>query len=200
MARPRDEETRRRILDVAQRRFAAGGFAGASLRQIGGELGMANSSLLHYFPSKRRLYAGVLRRVASTVDASSKAWAVSGDPEVRLRALHDGLFDCHRSHPEHAQIVMRELVDNAGRAEGAGRWYLEEPIRGMADRLASGQAQGHYREGDALLQLFALIGSISYFFAGLPTLVAIVRQPAERLVERFRVTSWAQTRAALLEI
>jgi AcrR family transcriptional regulator len=75
-----DRSTRERVLDVAERRFAEQGFHGTSLADICGEVGIAKSSLLHHFASKRRIYAEVLERIAAELrDLHDQAMAAEGD-------------------------------------------------------------------------------------------------------------------------
>ncbi|MCA9774198.1 MAG: TetR/AcrR family transcriptional regulator, partial [Myxococcales bacterium] len=62
--------TRRRIIDAAEQQFAESGFYGASLREITRSLGMPNATLLYHFPTKERLYAAVLDRIAQTLGGS----------------------------------------------------------------------------------------------------------------------------------
>ena len=55
--------TRDLILDAAEARFAERGFAGVSVREIAGDVGLKNqASLYHHFKSKRALYEAVLAR------------------------------------------------------------------------------------------------------------------------------------------
>lgn len=76
MARRRDE-----ILRVAAIRFAAQGFHGVSIDEIGGDLGITGPALYHHFPSKDAILAellvGISQRLLSEgsrrVDASVSA-------------------------------------------------------------------------------------------------------------------------------
>ena len=73
--------TAERVLDAAERLFAERGFAGASLADICGEVGIAKSSLLHHFPSKKRIYAGVLARIVGDLEAMlAEAKQMDGEP------------------------------------------------------------------------------------------------------------------------
>ncbi|MHC4109245.1 MAG: TetR/AcrR family transcriptional regulator, partial [Planctomycetota bacterium] len=54
--------TPERILDAAELHFAARGFAGASMREIAGGVGLNPASLYNHFSSKQALYEAVLDR------------------------------------------------------------------------------------------------------------------------------------------
>ncbi len=50
------EDTLARILPVARRHFAEKGFAQATFKEIGAEIGVTHAALYSYFPSKQALY------------------------------------------------------------------------------------------------------------------------------------------------
>lgn len=58
----KSEERRRTIMDAAHAVFAARGYRGGSLQDVADRAGMSQTSLLHYFPSKRDLLMAVLKR------------------------------------------------------------------------------------------------------------------------------------------
>ncbi|SEB70314.1 DNA-binding transcriptional regulator, AcrR family [Paramicrobacterium humi] len=55
-------ERRRSIVDAAFEVFAARGYQGGSLQDVADRVGMSQTSLLHYFPSKADLLVAVLNR------------------------------------------------------------------------------------------------------------------------------------------
>ena len=79
--RPESQETRERLLAVAQRLFAQHGYAGTSIRDLGSALGVASSSVLHHVGSKRKLYALVLSRISDSLSARP---AISRLAKVRI--------------------------------------------------------------------------------------------------------------------
>ena len=179
--------TRERLLDVAERLFAERGFHGTSLRDIGAELAMANSSLLHHFPTKARLYAAVLERIADSLGAlHDDVAAAPGEGMAPIMALVDGLFDWTLARPHYARIVMRELIDNAARAERVERWYFAEIIAELSTVIAEGQERGSLRACDPMLFLFHVIGSVSYFLGGLPTIAGIAGVKPKKLIASYR--------------
>lgn len=63
MARPRNadgQRTRSAILDAALDLFAQKGFFGTSLRDVAGAVGVRESALYNYFPSKDALFAALI--------------------------------------------------------------------------------------------------------------------------------------------
>jgi AcrR family transcriptional regulator len=93
VGRPRDgdpDETRREILRAAERAFAAGGFSGATTRQIAGEARVNVATLHYHFGGKKGLYRSVLAEVAH---GDLPALAEEGSPTERLRRLIGALFD-----------------------------------------------------------------------------------------------------------
>ncbi len=58
----KSEERRRTILDAAHAVFAARGYRGGSLQEVADRVGLSQTSLLHYFPSKSDLLMAVLKR------------------------------------------------------------------------------------------------------------------------------------------
>lgn len=71
------EHTRRLILDIAARRFAADGFAGVALEEVVAEAGLTRGALYHHFGSKTGLFRAVVddaqRGVAEVVERAASA-------------------------------------------------------------------------------------------------------------------------------
>ncbi len=176
----RGRETRERLLQEAEKGFAAKGFYGTSLRDIGRQLDMPNASLLHHFPSKGAIYAAVLERIAESLEAACAQAREAGlAPDGRVMALADAIIEWTERLPHYAQIVMRELLDNVGRAESVDHWAFGDVLHRMAE-LVDEASVGRFSRPDAMLFLFHMIGSISYFQAGLPTVAGVTgRSEAE---------------------
>jgi len=65
----KSEERRRSIVDAAFEVFAAHGYRGGSLQDVADRVGLSQTSLLHYFPSKRDLLVAVLDRRDAEADS-----------------------------------------------------------------------------------------------------------------------------------
>ena len=59
--------TAARILDAAEELFAERGYAGTTLRDVAGRVGVRNPSIYNHFAGKEALYQAVLERVVGPV-------------------------------------------------------------------------------------------------------------------------------------
>ena len=81
-------DTREKLLDMAEKRFAERGFYGVSIAAIAEELGLTKQALLHHFGSKEKLYGAVLARISEDYRAQQvKMAGQSDDPTNRLKAF-----------------------------------------------------------------------------------------------------------------
>jgi TetR/AcrR family transcriptional regulator len=111
----RAQDTRSRILEVAEREFATEGFAGAHLQKIAEQVGVRKTALYYYFESKAALYTAVLETMLETFDrALVQALDVSDAPEKRLERLVSGFNRLLAEHPSYARILIRVFVDSPG--------------------------------------------------------------------------------------
>jgi TetR/AcrR family transcriptional regulator len=109
----RAQDTRARILEVAEREFAAEGFAGAHLQKIAEQVGVRKTALYYYFDSKAALYVAVLEEMLETFDqVLEEALAGTDPPEERLRRLVERFNRLLAEHPWYARILIRIFVDN----------------------------------------------------------------------------------------
>src|SRR5262245_24272789 len=101
--------TRERLLDAAEREFAALGFAGARLREIADAAGVKPALIHHYFADKLGLYRAVLdRAIAQT---SRESWNLLGtqhDLEGLVGGFVDMLVGFHAAHENLLAILRHE--------------------------------------------------------------------------------------------
>jgi TetR/AcrR family transcriptional regulator len=207
MARPRLRDldpdqpaTGERLLNEAERLFAVNGFAGVSLRDIGKAASLSNAALLHYYPSKEKLYRAVLDRVASDMEqAVAPVLRSAAAPVTRFEALFDAFADWLERTPDRARLVMRELTENVERVATAKHFAMTNLIDGMSQVILDGQRAGVFRRCDAFLFVFHMIGSLSYFANGLPTMAGLANRKPEALWQAHRRQTLAHLRRALLQ-
>jgi AcrR family transcriptional regulator len=110
--RQRDaERTRREILDVATREFAANGFAGARVDEIADRTRTTKRMLYYYFGSKEQLFVAVLERAYAEIRAAEQTIDVDHlEPATAIRRLAELTFDHHESHPDFIRLVSIENI------------------------------------------------------------------------------------------
>ena len=87
-------DSRSKLLDVAESRFARSGFGGVGMRDVAVAAGLSKSTLFHHFATKAALYGEVVGRVVSRVaERIEPALASGGSPAERLERVSDALVD-----------------------------------------------------------------------------------------------------------
>jgi AcrR family transcriptional regulator len=104
--------TRETILAVAGHRFAENGYAGTSLAEIAGAVGIRTPSLFHHFPSKLELYRAVLLDafddwLALVVETTTDPGAGWPQVEHTLRAA----FRFFEERPDFVRLARWEALD-----------------------------------------------------------------------------------------
>jgi AcrR family transcriptional regulator len=107
LAEPAESPARERILDAAERGFARDGFAGAAMKAIAAEAGVAQGLLHYHFAGKDGLYAAVVARRSARINAA------------RMAALAGVRFD----RPDAAEQVFAALLGPPLGPEGGGADY-----------------------------------------------------------------------------
>lgn len=168
-----------RILEGAERRFAERGFYGTSIRDVAGAVEMATASLLHHYPTKERLYAAVLGRVARDLDEAMGA-PIRGDDDdaTKVERLCERFLDWTERNPHYSNLLLRELLDNPARLDGASTFPLAPLVEQVSDFIAGGRARGVFRAVDPVVFIVHLAGSASYFCAARPTFARILEPGA----------------------
>jgi len=204
MARPAKRadgvETKERLLAVAEHLFAEKGFHGASLRDIGGEVGIANASLLYHFPSKGKLYVAVLDRITDSLGGVTEQVekAELGDV-ARFELLYNRFYDWGEAHPDYLRIIMREMMDNKDRVDRIEKWHLTSIMDRMTAVISQGQTKGVFRSCDPELFLYQVLGSITYFQLGLPTLGGVMSWDREKAGKTYRAEALDHLSRALIK-
>lgn len=117
------EQTRARIADAARRSFAADGYDRTTIRRIAADAGVDPALVLHYFGSKRDLFATVIRL---PIDGTRETLASLGSPSddvltslsVKLGGMNDQTLAGLRSmltHPD-ATAHARDTLTQEARA------------------------------------------------------------------------------------
>ncbi|MEU9884037.1 TetR/AcrR family transcriptional regulator [Sphaerisporangium sp. NPDC051011] len=115
---------RREILDAAAALFAARGFHGTSIEEIGGAVGISGPALYRHFSGKESLLSEMLLDISQRLrDAGVERVTRAGSATEALDALISGQIDFALDHPALITVHDREL-DN-----------VPEPARRQIRRL-----------------------------------------------------------------
>jgi AcrR family transcriptional regulator len=138
MARPRNadgQRTRQAILDAALDLFAQNGFFGTSLRDVATAVGVRESALYNYFPSKDALFEALL-----LADQHSKVERLASLAEERITDVRSFLeqlvLEALQSFAEpRQQQLFRILMSDGIRLARDGRINLFERLGDRRERM-----------------------------------------------------------------
>ena len=105
-------ETRARILDVARRKFATGGYEATSNRSLAEAAGLTTGAIYHYFDSKLDIYCAVQLEVQERVYARFQE--AIGGPDTfasQLEAVLEAAHDLNCEDRTLAQFLGASRVD-----------------------------------------------------------------------------------------
>jgi TetR/AcrR family transcriptional regulator len=129
--------TRVAVLDAAERLFAARGYRGTSLEEIGREAGLSRGTPGYFFGSKQRLYGEVLNRILSRAEATlADARARTYDPNTPVPELLEEIVIAHldvlTADPTLVRLIQWETLEGHGQilsaigAQASGTGELDE--------------------------------------------------------------------------
>ncbi|WP_205696377.1 TetR/AcrR family transcriptional regulator [Conexibacter sp. SYSU D00693] len=139
------ERSRQALLDAAEELFAARGFAGASVAEIGAAAGLSREAPRYFFGRKEALYAAVLTRLFEAREAALapavaplRAWAAGDDErplEAPLAEAAEGYLRFLAGRPAFVSLVQREALEGGARLAAAPHesTTLEDVLRAVRD-------------------------------------------------------------------
>ncbi len=145
---PRNAEaTRARILDAAEREFAARGFAGARLREIAGAARVQPALIHHYFADKSGLYEAVLDRGLELMHSvSSTVLEGSDGVDTMIRGFVEVLVDFYASNEQLLAIVRNETLAGSTLLLDRARERLGPLTQMCLDMVETRQQAGEIRD------------------------------------------------------
>jgi AcrR family transcriptional regulator len=198
MSRPRNadgQRTRQAILDAALTLFADKGFFGTSLRDVAAAVGVRESALYNYFPSKDALFDALLvnEQEEKAEHLSALATAPFTDGRLALEQLTTAILE--RYQQPRQQQLFRVMLSDGIRLARSGRLNLIERMSSggggpLADMLRRLIRQGVVRNTDLEMLVVAFISPLIVWrqahaiSADLP-MVRNAEEFARRHVEQF---------------
>ena len=116
--------TRVAVLDAAERLFAARGYRGTSLEEIGREAGLSRGTPGYFFGSKQRLYGEVLDRILTRAQATlAAAKTYTQDANMPVPRLLEEIVTAHlgvlTADPTLVRLIQWETLEGQGQILGA---------------------------------------------------------------------------------
>ncbi|MBO4271383.1 TetR/AcrR family transcriptional regulator [Microbispora triticiradicis] len=131
---------RAEILDAAAALFAARGFHGVSIEDIGAAVGVSGPALYRHFSGKEALLTEMLLGISERLREQGARLATTADPdtaEAALDALLAGHIEFALRHPALIRVQERELDNVPEQARRAirrlQRLYAEEWVAVLAE-------------------------------------------------------------------
>jgi len=167
-------DTKHRLLNMSEALFAERGFYGVSIAAIAKEMGFSKQALLHHYPTKEKLYGAVLQRISDDfLEQQLEAEQASCDPLERLKTFYLGLAKPSPENVQRTRLLMRELLDNNGRANSAENWYLKGFLTRIIHMVKAVEGLSELSDEQALITAYQWLGAVNYFLISPPTLSGI---------------------------
>lgn len=168
MARPQGSgDTRERMLEVAETRFAQKGYDGAHLESIASEVGVRKTALYYYFDSKEELYIAVLERMLLEFErAIADALERRESPQEQALHLADAINDLLGSRPNYSQILIRIFVDRVPIDHTRLAPIVARLIQGVLAFHQRGIEQGAFRRLSSRHFFNSVLGMAAFYYGG----------------------------------
>lgn len=138
-ASTRGQETRERLLEVAEKEFARYGYAGAHLQSIAEQIGVQKTALYYYFDSKGALWTAVVQGMLEAFErVLVESLTPQGTHRERLARLAGDFNDLLAARPNYARILIRIFTEGAG---------VDETVVAPTVQRVIGRVLAFHREG-----------------------------------------------------
>jgi AcrR family transcriptional regulator len=149
IARPTADETRERILVVAEELFRRVGYWKTTVGDIAEVLGMSSANIYRFFASKKAINEALCAKLVAGLLAAARAVATGpGTASERVFALLMTLHRHHRdqltNHERVHEMVVVAMDENWASIEA----FIETCKALVGDLVAEGQSSGEFGPGD----------------------------------------------------
>lgn len=157
-ARPDD------ILDAALKLFSVRGFLPTRMEDVARQAGISKGAIYLYFPSKKALLEGLIRRaVVPVADSAIQMIAAHrGDPLPVIRNFLTMVANAVKGPEGFAvpKLVIREAVAVPEIARMYREEVIDKALPALAGLISQGVKSGHIREVDPELTVRTVIGPL----------------------------------------
>ena len=198
--------TKEKILETALTLFAREGFAGTSMADIAGELGITNGALYRHYAGKRDIFESILRRMEERdaenaerhdvpVEPIEQGASAYGDTEIDSVIAYSEAMFRYWTEDAFASAFRRMLTLEQYRDCEMARLYSQYitggPLKYMADLFREMTARGCWREDDPMQLALEFYGPMTLLMAvadgpDAADAVELLRAHLRRFVEKNR--------------
>lgn len=172
--------TKEKILETALTLFAREGFAGTSMADIAGELGITKGALYRHYAGKRDIFESILRRMEAIdaenagnydvpVEPIEQGALAYGDTEIESIIAYSEAMFRYWTEDAFASAFRRMLTLEQYRDCEMARLYSQYitggPLKYMADLFREMTARGCWREDDPMQLALEFYGPMTLLMA-----------------------------------
>jgi TetR/AcrR family transcriptional regulator len=139
LAEARGQDTRRGIIDAAERLFAERGYSAASMREIARAARTSQALLHHHFGTKARLYEAVKQRFTERFDMAARMPSTSEPSPAFIVQIVRGYFQFLSQNPNLSRLASWARLEGDESPWGAsdtiwqrsGEWVRQAKSSGL---------------------------------------------------------------------
>lgn len=175
-ARAPEPDVRAGVLKAATRLFAAHGFDGTTLQDVAAAVGVSKPAVLHHFPSKEHIRAGVLAAILEHWQGTLPRLLLAATAsEERFEAVFGELFRFFSADSDRARVVLREALDRPAEAKKLLAGPVRPWIESIAAYIRAGQASGrHHADVDPEAYVVHMLQLVLAATASAPVTTALL--------------------------
>ena len=162
--RRRADERPDEILDAALALFAGNGYGATRIDDVAARAGISKGAVYHYFPSKRALLEGLIRRaVVPVAESVLQQMQARQDEPLQVLAALLATFAERMSGPTAfavPRIVLREAMTDPEIAQFYRAEVLDRVLPALTRLLEEGMRQGRLRRLDPDLTVRTVVGPL----------------------------------------
>jgi AcrR family transcriptional regulator len=172
-------DARSRILDAAEKLFAARGFDGVTIKDIGTEARQNAALLYYYFDSKETLFREVLARgVSQLIEDANRRIQASHNPDDVVSGVVAAQATMVARHASLPRLLMRAMLATHGpELIPAVRQLSEQIFTRLRDAIIAGQRLGRYRSDlDPTFSAISIISQVAYLVLAWPVATILLER------------------------
>ncbi len=155
--RPGPGDSRQAILDAARARFAAEGYAGATIRKIAADAGVDAALVIQFFRSKDELFAAVMAVPPEALERMTAAWTGPSDTlGERVARAYLGAWEGAAEEAEPLLAMLRGAIAHETAAQQL-RDFLEARLLAAIDARLRGDHDTRLRVALASAMLVGVV-------------------------------------------